>query len=167
MKREISVLIESPTVLSDETKSNLVKKIQDALERQEGVINRMVTAGFVEPNTLVKSDEFYKTLSPGIRKLVRQLNEWGFDTTDSGDGTNFEECMECAVSWPMIVIMIDREKKDPFEETDRLAKLLWDAGVKLGTDRVPEYPRTVQLTYSPLDRNCIVTVDNILDSDLK
>jgi len=113
-----------------------------------------------------KSEEFYESLSPGIRKLVRKLNEWGFDTTDSGDGTNYKEGMECAVPYPMVVILLDREKRDPFEETDRLTKLLTDAGVEIGSERVPEYLRWVQLTYSSVDRNCIVTVDNILDSDL-
>ena len=66
----------------------------------------------------------------------------------------------------MVVVLLDREKKDPFEETDRLAKLLTEAGVEIGSERVPDFPRWIQLTYCPQDGNCIVTVDNILDTDL-
>ena len=115
---------------------------------------------------LVKSEEFYESLSPKIRKLVRKLNEWGFDTTDSGDGTNYKEGMECAVPYPMVVILLDREKKDPFEETDRLTKLLTDAGVEIGTEQEPDMYRFVQLTYTSLDGNCIVAITNIVDTDL-
>lgn len=39
---------------------------------------------------MVRSDEFYASLNPGIRKTVRLLHEAGFDTCDSGDGETHE-----------------------------------------------------------------------------
>lgn len=40
----------------------------------------------------------YEQLNPGIRDLVRELREvHKFETTDSGDGTNYANGMECAM----------------------------------------------------------------------
>ena len=36
-------------------------------------------------------------ISPGVRDLVASLNDQGFATTDSGDGSNLAEGMECAL----------------------------------------------------------------------
>ena len=39
----------------------------------------------------------YDEISPGVRDLVRELNEvHGFVTCDSGDGSNYEDGMTCA-----------------------------------------------------------------------
>ena len=38
-------------------------------------------------------------LSPGIRDLVIKLDELGYTTTDSGDGSNHEDGMECALPY--------------------------------------------------------------------
>ncbi len=43
-------------------------------------------------------------LSPGIRQAVMWFNERGYETTDSGDGSNFEAGMECALEYPHVVI---------------------------------------------------------------
>lgn len=55
----------------------------------------------------IQSPKFYESLSPKIRKLVRLLHGWGYETTDSGDGSNAEEGMECAVPFPMVVVQLN------------------------------------------------------------
>lgn len=45
-------------------------------------------------------------LSPGIRDLVIALNEAGFDTTDSGDGSNWKEGMLCALPYRHVAILV-------------------------------------------------------------
>lgn len=44
----------------------------------------------------------YDELDPGIRDVVRAINEWGWKTTDSGDGSKAGE-MECALPYPHVV----------------------------------------------------------------
>lgn len=39
----------------------------------------------------------FDDIDEGIRDLVILLNECGYETTDSGDGTNYENGMECAI----------------------------------------------------------------------
>ena len=43
----------------------------------------------------------YDELDPGIRDVVRAINEWGWKTTDSGDGSKAGE-MECALDHPHV-----------------------------------------------------------------
>lgn len=60
-------------------------------------------------------------LSPGIRNAVLWMRKNGFETTDSGDGSNYGQGMECAVPYPMIAIVVS--KADLLDEADRLAEL--------------------------------------------
>ncbi len=71
----------------------------------------------------------YDDLDPGIRELVRWLNDNGFETTDSGDGKSkfkVEDPPCCAVSFPNVAIRVDVENL--IAETDRLFGLLKDKG---------------------------------------
>ena len=43
----------------------------------------------------------YDTLDPGIRDVVRAINEWGWKTCDSGDGSK-AGTMECALDHPHV-----------------------------------------------------------------
>ena len=76
----------------------------------------------------------YDELSPGIRDLVRELNDLGYETTDSGDGTNYQEGMECALPYRHVIGIIPPEK-DVREFTDTLQ------------DRYPE--ARIEASYAP------------------
>lgn len=43
----------------------------------------------------------YDALDPGIREVVRAINEWGWRTCDSGDGSK-AGVMECALDHPHV-----------------------------------------------------------------
>lgn len=64
--------------------------------------------------------EILDGLSPGIRDLVVDLRAAGFNTCDSGDGSNYEDGMECAVPFRMIAIVVSIERLA--SETARLAE---------------------------------------------
>lgn len=53
------------------------------------------------------SDIDYDKLSPGIRQLVRQLRQDGFETTDSGDGSSHAAGMEGALPFRHVFIKCD------------------------------------------------------------
>lgn len=64
----------------------------------------------------------YDELSPDIRNVVRMLREYGFDTTDSGDGSRFAAGDEQGYPVPMVAIKVS--PADLVSETDRLLALL-------------------------------------------
>ena len=107
----------------------------------------------------------YGEISKGVRELVRLLNEAGFETTDSGDGTHHLEGMEGAPPFPMVAIIVE-----PWLATFRshqLMSLLMSNGLdksKLTFNGEP----SIMLTYSPSesDRLAMIMLLNILDSDL-
>ncbi len=47
----------------------------------------------------------YDQFDPGIRRVVWLLNQHGFVTSDSGDGSR-AGVMECAVEYPMVVVQL-------------------------------------------------------------
>ena len=62
----------------------------------------------------------YEEISPGVRDLVREINEdLGFETCDSGDGSNFEAGMSCAI--PVRHVFMSFPNK---EETDKAVAVL-------------------------------------------
>lgn len=74
----------------------------------------------------------YEELDPGIRQVVRWLNDNGFYTTDSGDGvTKFEadEPMCCAMPFPNVAIQTSAAQL--IDECNRLTSLLADQGVQV------------------------------------
>ena len=51
----------------------------------------------------------YNSLNPGIRALVKELREThGFNTTDSGDGTNLTNGMEGALAERHVYIQVEQ-----------------------------------------------------------
>jgi len=112
-----------------------------------------------------------------VEKVVRLLNENGFKTTDSGDGhTNVNAGMEMALPFPHVMIVVT----DPSTlsvEADRLVQLLKDQGVDFQlpvmgesmTETVETSKRlpSVEAIYSPLDGYAIITLLNVVDSDLE
>lgn len=94
-------------------------------------------------------------LSPNVTRLVRFLNDHGFITTDSGDGSNFEAGMECAVPEPMVAIQVDPSYL--VTEAQRLHVLLQSRGVRFEDGPV------IQATYDPHDQSSIILLLNVVD----
>lgn len=71
----------------------------------------------------------YSQLNPGVRELVKELREkHGFNTTDSGDGTNLANGMEGAMEERHVYIQVSRESF--FEEGERLQALYPDGYIE-------------------------------------
>jgi hypothetical protein len=128
--------------------------------------------------------ELVRELSPGVKSLVVWLNEHGFETCDSGDGTNHAAGMGCAVPFPMIAISVEPSKLQL--EADRLHKLLTEHGVDFTPREQPDhrdhapihsvdqceacsvdanYPQ-IAASYDPNDGSAVIVLYNILSSDV-
>jgi hypothetical protein len=108
----------------------------------------------------------YDDISPNVRKTVKLLNDLGWETVDSGDGSHFEEGMECAVPYPMIAVRGDRLLLD---QCDALRAQLESFGVEV-TDPDPfgPYPNGVHIEahYSPICKEAIITIVGLTDDKL-
>ena len=102
-------------------------------------------------------------LSPGIRDLVVWLNKSGFETTDSGDGSNHEDGMECASPYPMVAIEVP-DKEHLIHYTDRLYDMLIRRGVEFGND---DDSPAIQASYNPEDGYPMIVVINVLSEDVQ
>lgn len=110
-------------------------------------------------------------LSPGIRDLVVWLNEQGFRTTDSGDGSNHDAGMGCAVDFPMVAILVEPASA-LIAESDRLGRLLGERGIDFEPPECdccdpPDeitWP-TIQGTYDPHNGTAIIVLSNVLSED--
>lgn len=97
----------------------------------------------------------YDQLDPGIRQVVRQLNDLGFVTTDSGDGVSKTD-MEGAMDVPNVAI-----KVDPFYllgEADRLYRHCAEWGLE---------DFTIQASYDPVDGSAVILLLGVDDSTLR
>jgi len=106
-------------------------------------------------------------LCSGVRELVVWLNKRGFDTCDSGDGTQAED-MECAVAFPMIAILSDPDQM--MSESIRLRMELEALGLSFGceedwADEEAEWP-AIQATYNPVDGVAVITLIGVLSKDV-
>lgn len=96
----------------------------------------------------------YEQLDPGIRKVVRWLNENGFETTDSGDGRSKflgEDPPCCAMNFPNVAITVPRDRL--VAEALRLEDLLRSKGCGPVAAREEETPGevTLQAFYEPVE----------------
>jgi hypothetical protein len=115
-------------------------------------------------------DEVIDGLSPGIRELVIWLNAMGFETSDSGDGSNAAAGMECALEMPMVAIPVPSAKL--ISESIRLKERLEARGVDFtkavkvdcdeGTEGVA-WP-IIQATYDPVDESSLIVLMNMLST---
>jgi hypothetical protein len=83
----------------------------------------------------------YRYLDPGIRDIVRRLNEAGFETTDSGDGVSKpREMFEagCAIPFPHVVAVSRPETM--IADAERAAAVLGEGW-------------TVEASYSTHDKS--------------
>lgn len=113
-------------------------------------------------------------LSPGIRDLVLLLNAQGFQTVDSGDGSNHGK-MGCAPPFPMVAILTTPASMVG-DATD-IHRFLKKRGVKL-TPPAPRCGRAemdfnedmkfpqVQAQYDPEDGIATITIFNVLSKDV-
>lgn len=76
----------------------------------------------------------YEALNPGVRDLVWELNRRGYETTDSGDGTNHANGMEGALPYRHVYGVVPGA-----------------ADMKLFADRLQSmYPKaTIEVSYNP------------------
>jgi hypothetical protein len=116
---------------------------------------------------MIQEDSWYEQLNPNIRELVRFLHENNYETTDSGDGTNHAEGMECAVPYPMIAINLEHDEL--VIAADELRELLGDAGVPMGRHYADEdhEVRRVEATYSTHGKATLLLVCGVTDADLR
>lgn len=108
----------------------------------------------------------YEELDPGVRQLVRILNNEGFVTTDSGDGYSKDEearWMDC----PHVCISLD-SPDDIITEADRLIAVMATYGVTI-VQQGPEDEKTpcIQVDYCPVTRRASMLLMDVLDEDLK
>lgn len=104
----------------------------------------------------------YEQLDPGIRNVVRFLRENGFETTDSGDGSK-AEAMDCALDVPNVFCVVPKEVA--FDEADRLQRLICEK-LQVDAGALIAGGIAVELTYSPLDQVCVLSLFGLDDSKL-
>jgi hypothetical protein len=107
--------------------------------------------------TMKKID--YRTINPGVRKLVKYLREAGVNTTDSGDGiTNVKAGMEGALTVPHVHCVVEDNAKF-FEELHFVGILLAKVGIELTEGMI-------QGTVDPMSKIWTISVFGIDDSML-
>ena len=105
----------------------------------------------------------YTTLDPGIRAVVKLLNDNGFTTTDSGDGKTKTD-MECALPFPNVVVASTPETM--VADADAVVHVLKRAGVVFALDAEGAGP-CVEATYIPTQHTgAFILVRDIDDSML-
>ena len=82
----------------------------------------------------------YDELDPGIREIVKKLNNAGFITTDSGDGSKYPD-MEGALPFPMIVCKTTVENL--ILESHRLMSFLKDNDSRFWTVEAVYHPASM------------------------
>lgn len=102
-------------------------------------------------------------LDPKIRNLVLLINQIGYTTTDSGDGSKFGQ-MEGALNIPHVVIQLPQEDRTK----DALIKdafILWAILKKqLKAEARPRL--NIEISYSIKDNLGLFIVSGINDDDL-
>lgn len=109
--------------------------------------------GIVDP----LDDEEVEALSPRIRDLVVALRAAGFETTDSGDGTNLENGMGGALAIRHVAIHGDF--RTLFAETQRLAA--WCMANELDW---PAY--RIECSWSPTERSPMIMLTESSEQEL-
>ena len=95
-------------------------------------------------------------INPGIRRVVKLLNDAGFMTCDSGDGETHDH--SCDRDEPYVVV---RTRPDWLVEvSNNIARLLEKQG--LG-DRLEVFDIIITATYSPIDGIAAIDISGIHD----
>jgi hypothetical protein len=106
-------------------------------------------------------------LDPGICRTVVLLRQYGFDTTDSGDGKSKPPEPGEVLTYPH-VFMVVSDPRVLVAEADRLALILGDHGVKIGP-MGPEarMPPCIQAAYCPANKSASLMLMGVDDRDIK
>ena len=99
----------------------------------------------------------YSKLSPGIRDTVMLLRSHGFETCDSGDGSNHAAGMKGATPFPMVAVRVGASMMA--FNADSLRQLLIAQGVVFGDG--PNDPR-IEASYDPHNGVAMVLLSNVL-----
>jgi len=90
-------------------------------------------------------------LPEGVREFVLWLQRLGWNTTDSGDGTNYLNGMEGALPYDHVVI------------TTQPGELVWDADRLKGQLEAAEIDLSsvlIEANYSPLDGIALIIISD-------
>lgn len=104
-------------------------------------------------------------LSPGIARTVLWLRAQGFDTCDSGDGSNAAAGMECALPFANVSMIIDVGLFAV--EAYRLLELVRARGVVIEPQSPDEASPSIQVTFDPVTQVCILSLFGVTDAMLK
>jgi hypothetical protein len=118
------------------------------------------------------SEPNYDEIDPGVREAVRLLRSFGFETTDSGDGTHKATLgwePETFVPYPHVMIRVAPGQLE--FECRRLRSYLTSAGVTV----VPsghgnpdgEHDVSIQGLFDPADESGVIVVEGISDELLR
>lgn len=118
----------------------------------------------------MSDDLDYNELDNGIRRLVKLLRSWCFETTDSGDGVskklNGTWDDDCCMGTPHVIIQVDNPA-DLASEADRLLRKLREIGVDIRQFGVDDgIHGGIEVTYDPVDRTCIIMLWQVTDHDI-
>lgn len=101
-------------------------------------------------------------LDPGICRTVLQLRDWGFTTTDSGDGMSKPE-EERTIDAPHVAMVV-RPAENAIRECDRLAGLLTERGIPLASRGLGSLP-SLEVLYEPTDGVAVMLLRGLSDAD--
>lgn len=115
--------------------------------------------------------EVIESLAPGVKDLVIWLNEQGFNTCDSGDGSRNLHGKGSSLPYPAVVILSAPEKL--LEDARRLRRALAGRGVRFsgssrgsgGSPNEDESWPIIQASYDPEGDVCLVVLYNVLSKD--
>jgi len=103
----------------------------------------------------------YDELDPGIRDIVRILNNLGYQTTDSGDGSKYPE-MGCAMPYRNVALVIEAgeliHESLPHNHLIGLFEQCGDIKKTLGDSW------QVYLNWSPGDSHAIVVCEELSEA---
>lgn len=101
----------------------------------------------------------YSKLSPNIRLTVNYFHVMGYETTDSGDGSNYKNGMECAIPEPMVVIKVST-KEDLLSDATYIFENMCD---DFGENKVRKHV-SIDASYSPIDEVAVIIIVGMDDT---
>lgn len=108
----------------------------------------------------------YALIDPGVRNLVRWLNEKGYATTDSGDGvTKPADGDEGAETHPHVYIQTSRAQL--LDTADRLKSDLASVGVHVDQMGPDMSSPSIQATYDPGNVSSAIMLYGVSDATLQ
>ena len=104
------------------------------------------------------------SLKEKVRDLVIWLNQEGFHTIDSGDGSDYLRGMEGAIEEPMVAISVEPHLL--ISKSNRLVMLLQEMGISISPIGT-EFSPTIEASYDPTNGLAVIILTNVLSKDIK